>query len=62
MTQRIRDFDLSVLTAAERLALAEQLIKSVEGLAEPPRLTAEQQAEIHRRMDARDQRTMLFAA
>ena len=52
MTHLIRDFDFSVLTAAERIAFAEQLIGSVQGNAEAPRLTVEQQAEIQRRMDA----------
>jgi putative addiction module component (TIGR02574 family) len=62
MAIRIRDFDFSVLTAAERLAFAEQLVDSVHGQAEAPRLTAEQQAEIQRRMDARDARLMPMVA
>jgi putative addiction module component (TIGR02574 family) len=62
MTQLIRDFDFSVLSAAERIALAEQLLDSVQGQAEAPRLTIEQQAEIQRRMDAVDNGTMPLVA
>jgi putative addiction module component (TIGR02574 family) len=60
--QLIRDFDLAVLTPGERLALARQLIDSTQGRADAPRLTAEQQAEILRRMARLDAAQLALVA
>jgi putative addiction module component (TIGR02574 family) len=58
MAHTVKDFDYSQLSSAERILLAQELWDSVEPEARSWPLTAEQQAEIERRIAAIDAGTM----
>lgn len=54
MALSISDIDLSALSPAERILLAEDLWDSVSAEQNAPSLTAEQKQELQRRLDAAD--------
>lgn len=58
MPHSIKDLDLSELTGAERILLAQELWDSARQEAEALPLTPEQHAEIQRRVAALDAGTM----